>query len=114
MIRYLPVALAAIPLACIAQAVTVEVPPHTSMNVTIQSQPIDDTDPKEGKCGMVAGLVKAIANQKESGMSKKQQMQILGQSKFNQFWVDSVYAAPKNVTPGDMRDAVYTQCMEQN
>lgn len=105
-------AILAIPAVCMAQTVTVDVPPYTSMSVSIDSAPAS-VDPQAGKCGMVASLVKAIANQREGGMTKKQQMKILGESNFNRFWVDRVYAAPKVMTPQDMRDVVYEQCMEQ-
>lgn len=115
MIRYLLAVVFATPFAAFAQAVTVEVPPHTSMNVIIESQPIpDDSGPESGKCGMVAGVVKNIANNRESGMTKRQQLQIFGDTKFTRFWVDRVYVAPKGMTPTDMHDVVYEQCMEKN
>ncbi len=115
MIRYLLAIVFAIPSAAFSQAVTVEVPPHTSMNVIIENKPIpDDSDPKPGKCGMVAGVVRNIANNRESGMTKKQQLQILGDTKFTRFWVDRVYVAPKDMTPTDMHDVVYEQCMGKN
>ena len=101
-----------IPAICYAQAVTVEVPPYTSMNVTISSSPAPG-DPQSGKCGMTAGLVKSIGLNKESGMSKSQQIKIFGDTKFTRFWVNRVYVAPKDMTPQDMHDVVYEQCMEQ-
>lgn len=107
-----------VPLSAYAQSVTVEVPPHTTTSVTIQSAPIpddaDQVDPKDGKCGMAAGLIRAMANEKESGTSKKQQLKVMGNTNFTRYWLDRVYSAPKSMTPQDMHDAVYADCMRQS
>lgn len=94
------------PIAAHAQSVTVVTPPHTTTNVTIQSQP------NNLPCEMAAADIRIFADDYQAGVPLSAELKRYGNHDFRRSMIQQTYqiSAKSGGSPADIQQAAYEQC----
>ncbi|MBR8147078.1 hypothetical protein [Burkholderia vietnamiensis] len=98
---------------CHAQSVTVDVPPHTDVHVTVESESNKiDTSP----CALFAADVRIFANDFQQGASLAAELKKYGNHDFRISAIKQVFRFMKipGATPAKIQQAAFEQCSQSS